>query len=111
MSLNPEEVARTRIELGEHLAASGLDVEAISSTLGIDRARVDAVLTMTSAANPSDVWAVRDLLEAAIEAGGGAPAPFTTMPESMRRTADGWFGLRPRAEIRAALRDQAQAPA
>jgi len=94
MSLNSQEIAATRSELMANYQLAGLDHPAIARALGITPGRVRGALGLIEPVNSVDVWAVRDLLELAIERAGKQPLAFSALTEQIRPRARGWFPLR-----------------
>lgn len=96
MSLNPAQRAQTAEEFGADLAASGLTREDIRERSGLSEDRFDAAFTVSGAADPVDVWLVRDTLETAVVDSGGTPVQHAVLTEDARAAARGWFGVRDR---------------
>lgn len=94
MSLDAEELSRTRAELAANLARTSLTRAEVAADLAFDEARLDAALNPTGSGDPSDVWLLRDYLEHAVRDAGGEPVPFTVLTTQSRRMAERWFALR-----------------
>ncbi|MFT3662177.1 MAG: DUF2316 family protein [Gordonia sp. (in: high G+C Gram-positive bacteria)] len=95
MSLNAEEIRRTRRELQQNLALTGLTVDDVAADLEMDTESVRELLAMAGRRAPAEVWLLRDYLEAAVTDTGGEPVPFTVLTEPSRRKAQRWFDLKP----------------
>lgn len=102
MSLNRRQTATTREELRINRQLSGLSADAIASALGLTPERVQSSLDVSGAA-PQDVWLVRDFVELTIRRAGDTPHPYTSLMESARAAAEGWFPLR---DVEAVVREQ-----
>ncbi len=102
MSLNRNQSEATRAELHSNTELSGLSADAIANALGMSLERVQSALGVSGAA-PQDVWLVRDFLDRTIRRAGGTPYPYTSLTESARAAAQGWFGLR---DVEAVLGEQ-----
>lgn len=94
MSLNPEQLARTREELHANLARTGLAETAVAADLGWSAERLAAALTPGGAADAVDVWELRDYLEQAVRDTGATPVPFTVLTPGNKLRARMWFRLR-----------------
>ena len=64
MSLDAEELSRTRAELAANLARTSLTRAEVAADLAFDEARLDAALNPTGSGDPSDVWLLRRLSRA-----------------------------------------------
>lgn len=96
MSLNPGQRRQTADEFRTDLTASGLTREDIRLRSGLPEDRFDAAFTVSGAADPVDVWLVRDTLETAVVDNGGTPVQHVVLTEEARAAARGWFGVRDR---------------
>ena len=94
MSLDAEELSRTRAERAANLARTSLTRAEVAADLAFDEARLDAALNATESGDPSDVWLLRDCLEHAVRDAGGEPVPFTVLTTQSRRMAERWFAPR-----------------
>ncbi|MDN4477330.1 DUF2316 family protein [Demequina sp. SYSU T00039] len=94
MSLNREQTARAGREIAANLALAGLSPETIAQTLEFSPRRAAETLRVGPAADPVDVWAVRDLLDATIRGAGAEPAPWEVLTDKARVAAAQWFALR-----------------
>ena len=92
MSLNEQQRAATRDELGSNLALSGQSVADVAAALGLSSASVQSALDVADA-QPQDVWLVRDYLNTVIRSNGATPLPYSSLTESMRAAAQRWFSL------------------
>ena len=100
--LSADEQQQTRAELRANLDRSGWTADRVAAALGLNQDRVAAAMAVT-AAQPADVWAVRDLLEEAVREAGREPEQYTYLPETARAAAEGWFALRPKNAAREAV--------
>lgn len=94
MSLHREETARTSRELTANLHRTGLSAETVAETLGFTGDQLDRTLRVTAAADPADVWLLRDFLDRAVRDQGARPQPWTVLTDSARAAASRWFSLR-----------------
>jgi hypothetical protein len=94
MSLNPDQLRRTREELRANLERTGLAEAEVLSDLQWTPERLDAALRSTGSSDPVDVWQLRDYLEMAVRDAGGTPVPFSTLTSANRIRARLWFRLR-----------------
>ena len=103
MSLNAEQLARTRRELGANLTVTGLTREQVTVDLDLTAERLAAVLD-GGPSDPVDAWLLRDYLLQAVRDTGGGPVPFTVLTSGNRIKARMWFRLRkaPRHDFSAA---------
>ena len=84
----------TRSELQANLALCGLGVDQVAADLDLTPDYVSALLALSGAQDPADVWLLRDYLEQAVLDSGGTPQPFTVLTEDSRKLAHRWFRLR-----------------
>lgn len=75
-----------------NLTASGLAPQDLAADLGWGRAQVLATLAV-DAADPVDVWLLRDYLDLAARAAGTQPVAYSVLTEHARAAAPGWFPL------------------
>lgn len=94
MSLNTEELARTRSELRANLDLAGLTTAQVATDLDWSADRVHTALHSTRPSDPVDVWQLRDYLEYAVRDAGRTPIPFTILTSRNRIMAHRWFNLR-----------------
>lgn len=94
MSLNTEELARTRSELRANLDLAGLTTAQVATDLDWSADRLNTGLHSTRPSDPVDVWQLRDYLEHAVRDAGRTPVPFTILTSRNRITARMWFNLR-----------------
>lgn len=93
MSLNARERQVTGGELTAHVEALGVSNEAIGAAAGLDADDVAAVLRMGDV-DPSDVWAVRDVLDAEASRRGVDAGGWSVLTDASRAQASRWFALR-----------------
>ena len=94
MSLNREQTARAGRELATHLTLAGLSPEVAAETLGFSARRLSETVRVGPAADPVDVWALRDLLDATIRATGAEAPQWEVLTDKARMAAAQWFALR-----------------
>lgn len=93
MSLNHHERTATSQELRSNLQLSALSLQEVQTELGMNAARLQATLAV-AAAQPADVWLLRDYLERVIYARGVSPRPYSALTPDMRGAAGRWFPSR-----------------
>ena len=94
MSLNTEELARTRCELRANLALTALTTAQVAADLDWPASRLHTALHSTRPSDPVDVWQLRDYLDRAVRDSGRVPVPFTILTSRNRGMARMWFNLR-----------------
>jgi len=92
MSLNRQQREATSRELRANLALSGYDASRLYRLTGWCVQRIECTLAV-DAADPADVWRLRDLLDEVVRGAGHEPVPYTVLTPSVRRAAAGWFGI------------------
>lgn len=110
MSLDQEELRRTRQELRANFELSGLTGAEVDADLGFGPDRLDNVLGLAGDHTPEEVWLLRDYLDQAIRDQGRDPVPFTVLTEQSRVRARSWFSLRPAPHHDFAPRRPARTP-
>lgn len=94
MSVHRDEQGRTGRELAANLALAGFTAEQAAAALGLSAWRMDQALRVAAAADPVDVWSLRDYLDAAVLAATGTAAEWTILTDAARARASRWFALR-----------------
>lgn len=94
MTLNADQRRRTSWELRSNLALSGLTVPQAAADLGVTQRRLERTLDIDDAADPAEVWQLRDYLEHAVRDAGELPVPYTVLTARARHLARVWFPLR-----------------
>lgn len=92
MSLNRRQLEQNAQELRANLERSGLSVAQVAQSLGVPPDRVQEALD-GGEGDPVLVWHLRDALQAAVQATGQEPVPFTVLTEDQRAAARGRFGI------------------
>lgn len=91
MSLTAAQRRQTAAELQANFELSGLSTADLRQLTGWTQERVVASLTVT-AADPADVWQLRDLLDIEVRSAGRTPLPFSVLTEEARGAAGVQFG-------------------
>lgn len=96
--MNKREREVTAQDLRRHAEVAGLSATDIGAWLregdaSIDDASVERVLA-TGGTDPVLVWAVRDVVDAAVRAGGRDAGGWHVLTDSARVRARQWFALR-----------------
>ncbi|MCM2393236.1 DUF2316 family protein [Streptomyces albipurpureus] len=94
MTLNPAERHQTSEELKSNLALSGLTSREVATDLHFTPHRLHSTLQADPAADPVDVWQLRDYLEQAARDAGHQPTAYTVLTKRSRLLARMWFSLR-----------------
>jgi hypothetical protein len=93
MTLDAAARRRTSDELRSNLALSGLTPQQAAAVLRFTAPQLRAALDV-DAADPVDVWQLRDHLEQAARDAGHRPTAYTVLTERSRLLARAWFRLR-----------------
>lgn len=98
MSLNQREREVTAQDLRRHAEVAGLSAGDLGAWLrqggaDVEDASVERVLE-TGGTDPVLVWAVRDVLDAAVRAQGQDAGGWRVLTDAARHRAQQWFGLR-----------------
>ncbi|HEV2637339.1 MAG TPA: DUF2316 family protein [Actinocrinis sp.] len=93
MSLNQEELNRTRAELQANFELSGVTLDDLRDDLDFSTEQLTDTLAMDGGSKPEDVWLLRDHLEDLVRDEGRTPVPYTVLTEGARAAASVWFPL------------------
>jgi hypothetical protein len=93
MSLDDRDRALTAAALDADRKTAGLTIEETARLMGWTPYRTWNSLTMSAAADPADVWRLRDRLHQAVLEVGGTPAEHPVLTEKARAAARLWFGI------------------
>ena len=102
MSLIRTEVSRPGVELAANLERAGIPREQVAADLGFTARRLTETVRVGPAADPADVWLLRDYLDRTIRVQGRVPEPWVALDETARLRAAHWFALRTPAQERRA---------